>query len=381
MHSSELCTKEYIIDELCLVDSEIDGTLRIDDSDKSKSLFKTNLKNIKLNSYKNIHSYFEYAATTTPDSVLRPSGDTTYFTSAGIQHVETLIREKGRLEKHLFAVAQPVVRSQYLDKVKEGISSSFIDYSVDFIGATPEDFIKICVDFFKLIFSQGINKDDLRIRINKHYGLWGNKRFSNIYLTTMYKTIELGECVYIYNYPVTNEIETPIVDVCFGVERLNWGLQLTDHYFPEFKKYYECIDDKDMVAAIVDTIRTATLIAGQGITPSHKDPGYRLRQLMKRFLSRTKGLSVDLEDLVRISFTYWKSWDVEFLLSENSIFNVLKKDDDRNYNLLFLDTLEKNGGSRIHTDVNKSRESFTDQLKHSVPKKIINNVAFLIEQQ
>jgi len=43
-------------------------------------------------------SSLEHIPTIRPDGVLRPEGDTTIFTSAGIQHLETLERNKINLE-------------------------------------------------------------------------------------------------------------------------------------------------------------------------------------------------------------------------------------------------------------------------------------------
>src|SRR3989344_4094013 len=76
----------------------------------------------------------EYIPIIKPDKVLRSEGDTTIFTSAGIQHIETLEHDGIDLEGKKFTIKQPVVRSQFMDKIKEGYSTAFIDETVAQLG-------------------------------------------------------------------------------------------------------------------------------------------------------------------------------------------------------------------------------------------------------
>lgn len=374
MNANTICTKEYIAQNLHLINkNEGENLFGLDPSYYTK--ITTNLKKVvELDSPESIHACFPNSSLISPDDIFRPEGDTTYFTTAGVQHIETILREQGNLKKELFTIAQPVVRSQFLDKVKDGISTSFINYSIEFVDSTPEEYIQVCNNFLSLILNLGKNPQDLTIRIEQSGDAWGERKFTNIYLTVIYKQTEIGECVYIYDFPETQSKLISITDVCFGIERLIWGLEESKYYMIGFDEYYEKFNDSNHVTAIIDSIRTATLIAGEGVLPAHKDPGYRLRQVMKRYLTRTRGIDVDINDLIHRSYQFWQSWGVKFKTSENEVIKVLQADHERNFNFLFLETVEKNGGPRIYTNVNQSNEAFFDQIRHNLPKDLIDDV-------
>ncbi|MBU1110526.1 hypothetical protein KKB83_02825 [Patescibacteria group bacterium] len=379
MSNNSKCAREYIIENLHLVRSDSETDFRIAGNETATKLYQSGLVSANTRSASELHRFFRNIKHIAPDKILRPAGDSTYFTSAGVQHVETILRETGDLNKTAFIIAQPVVRSQFLDKVRDGISTSFVNYSVEFVDSTPAEFIELCIDFIRLIVSQEKSLEDISIRIEESKGIWGKRKFSNIYFTVLYKGTELGECVYIYDFPVTEGRKIPISDICFGVERLNWALELSDYYIEGFDPYYQLLPDSNKMSAVIDSIKTATLLSGEGVVPSHKDPGYRLRQVMKRFLTRTRGMQIDMNDLIYRSYNFWKKWDVDFALSVDETIKVLEVDHERNYNVLFLETLDKVGGLKIYTNVSQSNKDFFDQIKHNIPKEMITRVIDQIE--
>jgi hypothetical protein len=145
-----------------------------------------------------LYGYFENIKIVNPDRISRPKGDTTFFTTAGVQHIETLIRKNRTIENGSFMIAQPVIRSQFMDKVKEGVSSSFINFSIEHVGATRDDFINLTNKFIALVEDRGVNREDMRFTLEEVVDKWGDKSFTKTVLTIYIRNIELGECIYIY---------------------------------------------------------------------------------------------------------------------------------------------------------------------------------------
>jgi len=176
-------------------------------------------------------------------------------------------------------VAQPVIRSQFMDKVKDGVSTSFVNFSIESIDANPTEFIELSNKFIKLVTNQGVNPEELRFCIEEMSDSWGNKKFRKTVLTLYFNNIELGECVYMHDYPVKEGKKIDIVDIGFGVERLNWGVN-NKNYLSDFDKFYTGDIDSNKITAVIDSIRTAVLIAGDGVMPSNHDHGYRIKTIV-----------------------------------------------------------------------------------------------------
>lgn len=322
-----------------------------------------------------LFKYFKDAKIIQPDRILRPNGDTTFFTTAGVQHVETIINEKGKLTKELFMVAQPVIRSQFMDKVKNGTSTSFINFSVEYPYATISEFTQLTNNLIKLIVNQGINPQQLKFQIENSSDKWGSRHFDKSFITIYIDGVELGESVYIHNYPLAKDEHISIADVSFGLERLNWAIN-NKPYFADFSNFYTNENDSNHITSIIDCIRTSVLIAGDGVRPSHKDPGYRLRQLLKRFVSRTQNMNVNTVDIIRKSYQFWKKWDASSILNEEETIEIITSEIERSYNSILLLRLGEKGGPKIDINVNQSTVDFFKQVDHlpKVIKKMIYEI-------
>jgi|GEM_PF-2457807 len=316
-----------------------------------------------------LKSYFDKYSILHPEAVLRPKGDTTIFTTAGVQRIESMLCENAEIKSDTFVVAQPVIRSQFLDKVKEGMSTSFVDCSVENIGATPDDLVRLHKLFVSLLVNQGIPAQNILFTISESVDQWGEKRISKRTVTFYVNDIEIGECVYIPDYPLTETSKISVADMCFGVERLCWGLRKNDVYFEDFKEFYPSGHDRNEIAGIIDSIRTAVLIACEGVKPSHKDPGYRLRLLMTRFFSRNKALKLETEKLVAKAYEYWKKWGIEPLLNEEEVLHLIQAETERAYNARLLLLFKELGGPDIYLNVNQASREFVHQLRRSRPNE------------
>ncbi|HEX6977100.1 MAG TPA: hypothetical protein VF185_01910 [Patescibacteria group bacterium] len=365
--------KDFIAQNLGLVaDEERQDFLRLSPSTHYEKPQVTSERK-PLEKPEDIFQYFDGVKSIEPDAVCRPKGDTTFFTSAGVQHIETVLRTGSDLKREAFVVSQPVIRSQFMDKIKEGTSSSFINFSVESVDAKPDDFIKLSNQFIKLITSLGVSASSLRFQVENVPDRWGSRKFTKTQFTIYAGGIELGECVYIHDYPVTEDKKISIVDIGFGIERLNWAINATKHYFTEFDELYDQAD-ADKIASIIDPIRTMVLIAGEGTKPSSHDHGYRLRQLSKRFVQRSIGTNTNVAELVDTSYEFWKKWGYKPTVSKEEVLKVVSLENDRNYNGLFLETLGREGTTEIYVDINQPTQDFLKQVGFSLPKDKIDEI-------
>ncbi len=370
------CDRDFILGNLKLVagdELESSDFLKLEPDLLVDNINIQRPEKTPLSNPESLFRYFESVEIIEPDKICRPKGDTTFFTTAGVQYIETILREEGELKRKLFVIAQPVIRSQFMDKVGEGTSTSFVNFSIESIDSPPDEFINLCHKLIKLIVDQGVNLKELRFQIENTQDSWGNRKFTQTVLTVYFNDIELGECIYINDYPVTENKKVSITDIGFGVERLNWGVGNSKHYFSEFDKFYTEKEDADKVASVIDCIRTIVLIAGEGIKPSSHDHGYRLRQLSKRFVSRNQNLNIDITELIHLSYEFWKKWGSPNV-TEDEVVKIIKSENERNYNGLFLSTLEKNGGPKIYVDINQSTTDFLKQISFSLPEEVINKI-------
>jgi len=314
----------------------------------------------------------EHIPTIMPDRVLRPEGDTTIFTSAGIQHLETLERDKINLESEKFKIAQPVIRSQFMDKIKEGYSTSFIDEAVIQLGVSDEDFFSMC----KQMVIDSLNYDtDIQkyyLTIETQDDRWGQKKFTKLVVTLYYDGNEVSEGVYIDQFPKIDGKTVSVAETTHSAERFNWihRKNRDQPYFIGFEEFYRS-DNKDDVARIIDPVRTATLMLMQGVVPSHKDPGFRLRQLIKRFVERNAETSFSEDRLSDLSYDFWLGNNVEGIVGKDEVRALLKKEMIRAQNIYIVSRVERDTGKKIKVDVNLSTDEF---IKRISPSKEITQV-------
>ncbi len=317
----------------------------------------------------------EHIPTIKPDKVLRPEGDTTIFTSAGIQHIETLERDKISLEGEKFKIAQPVIRSQFMDKIREGYSTAFIDETVAQLGVSDEDFFSMCKQMVinSLNHDTDIQKYYLTIEIQDDR--WGQKKFTKLVVTLYYDGNEVSEGVHIDKFPKNDGQTISVSEICHSAERSNWihRENKDQPYFIGFEEFYHP-DNKDDVARIIDPVRTATLMFMQGVVPSHKDPGFRLRQLIKRFIERNADSSFPEERLLDLSYDFWLKSNVEEVVDKVETLELLRREMARAQNVYIVSRVERDIGKKIKVDVNLNTDEFIKRIYSSSPEEIIRAV-------
>lgn len=368
------CDKAFIIEQLGLMTKESDqGLLELQPESPLFNIEVEKKNGEAIVTPEQLYSYFEDYPILEADPVTRPENNTTLFTTAGIQHIETILARERKLDKQSFVIAQPSVRSQYIDKTKEGTSTAFVNFCIADVHTSPHKFAVITQQYISMLIKQGAHPQELKFTIEDNEDRWGEKQLHKTTVTVLYNNIELGEGVYIHDYPITEDENIPITDISFGTERLNWGLRKSGTYFPGFEKFYteaQSETEKNSITAAIDCIRTATLLAGEGIVAAHNNPGRILRQLSKRFAIRNKDIKLSIGELVTIANDYWKTWGFRPNKNIQTMTEELTVEHHRALNVRLATLLKARGGPALNMDVNQSLDSYFRTLHSSTTPKI-----------
>lgn len=323
-----------------------------------------------LASKEDIIRFFKEFPVLVPDPVCRSSSDTTIFTTSGIQQLESM-ESLGVIER-TFLTLQPVLRTQFIENTQEGTSTNFINVSVGILDATVTDFILAADKLIKLAYLLGAEIEDLVVKLEHKSDRWVDKSFYKRVLTLMHEEIELGESIYMQGFPISGEQPTNIVDLGFGLERFVWGINPLNVYHREFADLYGPGSQRDLYSSLFDTIKSMVLITGDGIKPSHKGQGYRLRQFSKKFVMINQILQLDSLELISRAYTYFVDLGYIPQLSLDQIVGILQKENVRNTNRSILDMLKRDYQLDIYLDVNQPTTSFLKQLRFSIERDVMN---------
>ena len=276
-----------------------------------------------------LHRYFK-TELIEPDDVRRPDGDTTFFTTAGVQHLETMYRESGDFDQS-FSVYQPCVRSQFMKETREGTSTSFVNFSSVLLDGGAKDFMEYTNAFINILVSNGVKPEEIKFVFAENVpSVWQSKQFNSNNLTLCVNDVEIGESIWVKDFPLTEQKHTSLIEVGLGVERLDWALGKNKYYLPAFDKIYEEHRDHspDEICSLIDCIRTSTLIIGSGVVPSPKDHGYRARKLLKKFNDTNNGL-LNANELIAISHDEWQAKGARPKLQKEIIQLIVGRETER----------------------------------------------------
>lgn len=306
------------------------------------------------------------------DSVLRPLGSTTFFTSAGIQHLETKLYNADKIGKG-FCIYQPCIRTQYMDNIEEGSSTAFTNFSATQLDANQDLFIYQTKKFLSFLLAKGIKRERIKLFLGvEKQKKWGEKEFSMTGISIFVDDTEVGMSNFMHKFPFSEEKKLDVCEVGIGIERLNWKLETGKNYFSGFERVYNDTFLKlslDECARIIDPIRTATLITMLGITPSLKNHGYRTRLLSKRFVYRKINKPIDEKELIQNSYRWWEKQGIQSKFSLEEVQGIISKENKRNENDLLRKKLQEKLQIKIKLDINEDTEVFISKIQRAMPKK------------
>ena len=233
------------------------------------------------------------------DSVINPEKDT-IFIVAGVQCLSDFLRGRKEGDGKKYFIPQPVIRTKYRDFVGEGSVSSFVNLSTAQIPSSPEAYLSHVNDWMDYLSKLGLNLKDFVLRFEEtegenFTGFWANAK-GNV-LTFNYGGLEVGDAGYLQV-----EGRPFITDIGFGLERLLWAVNKSDHFSDllgprpfSFGNDYQ----------LLDSVRTSTLISLSGLDKKEDDP---LRQFQIYLNNIKDRKSIDLHRLVKHYYDFWKSF-------------------------------------------------------------------------
>lgn len=295
-------------------------------------------------------------------------GGNTLFVSAGVQIIDDIIHREGQLISIPRFVAQPVLRTQYVDGVAEGSSTSFINVSTEAVNVSPKQHFDYLQKWLKTFYSLGMDSHEFTFGHRSIEKTWGSKSFDGFEIFVYYDGLEIGDASFNYNVPQSTRGNITFSDIGFGLERIKWVLR-GGSYFDNFTS-----GPKDEISlSTLAFANTLSLLSGSDLKPSNKEYGYRFRLFSKRFVDEVKGRYKDFDNLFAENYKYWSKW-TNLLVSEVESLERIRKENSRNFNRLLLDQM-KEFYSDIGLDINLPTDVLLQRLGGtSVPSQIVNEL-------
>ena len=230
-------------------------------------------------------------------------------------------------------IAQPVIRTQYLNSLDEGISLAFINGTTSSFNLTQNEYEKLVSDWLDFFYQIGLKKQNISTSHDFYEDNWNNISLSGNRTFYYYNNIEIGDTTF-FTKVNSNKIET-MCDLGFGIERLRWCIS-SDSYYNLYS------DSKELLAREKALISAISLLAVCNVKPSHKNSGYRARLFSKELAKLLDGKKLtELEiNYLKECIEYWKDWQkVDFKVEDSLIINEY----ERNCNSKIINLLVNEG--------------------------------------
>lgn len=293
------------------------------------------------------------------------NNDDTVFYSAGIQ---PLLKEfiHGNLEesRNLF-IAQPVIRTQYLDNLDEGTSLAFVNGTTSRFNLSEKEYQKLVSDWLDLFYQIGLKKNNITIRNDYYEDNWNNISVAGNRTFYYNNNIEVGDTTF-FTKVGSDKIDT-MCDLGFGIERLRWCVH-NDSYFNLYS------DSKNLLSREKALISAISLLSVCNVKPSNRNSGYRARLFSKKLAELLNAMRLNDQELnyLKECIMYWKDWQK---VDCDIDFNVILNEYERNCNANIINMLVNEGYNVSKININVSWEDFKERLKSSgVPKEKIKSI-------
>lgn len=306
---------------------------------------------VELLSAESLSRYFETHGVR-PERAM-PLGEgthTTLFPVAAIQKLEPVLYEDAPIPEGPSFIAQPVIRTQFWDKVAQGTSTSFVNIATEHVDANLEDHVGHVHEWLQLMSSMGIKKDDLQYRLTSSVERWNSRKIQCEVSKFYFQGMEIGDGVYIPEFPQSERSPLKVSDVGFGMERLLWILRGGN--------YFSLGGDEHGV----DAARSLALIAASGVQPGNKGREYRHRLYSKRLVQSMKS-GEEISKLISDAHAGWLPWMTGAKPVQETI-GLIAEEYDRNLRRSLLDSLSANHAD-VGIDVNLPEQAFFQRLGSS----------------
>lgn len=291
-----------------------------------------------------------------PIPLLNKNG-TTLFICAGVQFLDPAIHRELEIPKEPIFVAQPVLRTQFIDCIGEGSSTSFINASTCQLNISSQEHFHHLQTWINLFVQLGLRETDLYFKTESCEQQWGGKTVNSEKIFIIYDGLEIGDASYVEDLPQKGRPNLSLSDIGFGLERIKWIMQGGSYF--DVLGNGRIANNIDGTSAVCS--HTLSLLAGEGLKPSNKEQGYRFRLFSKKLVSNILGGHLATQEQSRSYYNYWKKW-IKLSSSEDQSLLAITQENTRNFNRILLDKLCEKYPD-VGLDINLSTAVILKRLK------------------
>ncbi|HMS23630.1 MAG TPA: hypothetical protein PKB09_02380 [Candidatus Saccharibacteria bacterium] len=232
-----------------------------------------------------------------PLPLIRNDGDSTLFTSSGIQYMNQFIFGDLQPTDKSYVISQPVVRMNYLPGVKLGSYTSFINFGSMQLNTSLPDHNVAREEFADLLSSVSGKNVERHERQEETY-LRDGLEYTTLQENYLIDDLDVGDSLF-HDIRLSDGSSMTMSEMGGGLERLLFGC--SPHFLQETTGI-PAIDDDNVVS--VDAFRGAVLIASNKVIPSNNNQGYQLRRLAKLLPVSSPESELYLDALAHDDSTY-----------------------------------------------------------------------------
>ncbi|MFF1787687.1 hypothetical protein ACFVX9_14640 [Kitasatospora sp. NPDC058243] len=225
-------------------------------------------------------------------------GRDTELTISAVQALDPLLKGGEPYVLRRGYLPQPVVRMtgerHATGGLRDGFLTSFVNVSRIEPVAREAEFADILDHWLTTLSDIGLHAR--HITIHGRDAVWQRREVCGLTVHFRHLDLPIGDIVLLWN---AADPSCMAVDLGSGLERLAWArtrLSWRDLVFGSFATV-------DVAPDVLDAIRTATLLVGNGIAPAPRGAGGVLRRVLAAVPANAAPLGVS--SLVRASHSYW----------------------------------------------------------------------------
>lgn len=331
------------------VDSEIKKTLEVEGPNEHSNYEQliTNIKAI----------YEQGAETVSCEPVVR-NDESTLFTSSGIQYLYGGFLRNEKLPKNPVFINQPVIRTNYFHSVQPDSYTSFVNPGVFKVNASEREHNQAKTKLISLIEKFSSNSK-LDVVEEESVSNWSEDlQFPVLVSHITLNGLEVADAVFAPIVTTASGQLASISEFGLGRERIYYareGQGLLD-------SIYGIEIDSDNIG-VIDAIRTATLMAGNGVVPSSNNHGYQLRRFSKRIASENIDDKIEISKIISQSYSFWDDV-VSLPETKETTSRIICHEVERNQGLALIQELSKENKTVPKVDVTRGLTRTLAALKN-----------------
>ena len=293
-----------------------------------------------------------------PVAIVRSDERTLFASTAGQVFDDLIYGQSPQRDPQQCAVMQPVIRLQGIGLVAslDGISTSFVHTATECWNATTEKHFNSLDQWLDFFSGLGLHVGGLCLKLKCADNDWAGRTVTSEMLKINYDGLEVGVANLFFNITHQSGDIATLSDIGVGLERLVWAVNKSPAYFDGIGPLSSVTIHKRVA---LDAIRTATLMAGSGVVPDHKNQGSKLRAMIGLIMEEAQHLN--LYELVRYYHRQWTSF-VDLPVSREQTYSTIWSEINRGLN---LETTRVLG---IDEPFEQGHEEF---LRRAVQKRVI----------